>query len=152
MRENEPPCDKTNKMTLRPAKTRISLDGCPGWSESLLGAHAILLVTRRLINVQLLSGCIIKAISLNRTCNRDYFTSFAHFMKSAIVPCNLVLLLKSWTSPTAQTAASTRPHYFHGNWSWNNFYGHSLSAVDSNRAVVSCWRKNALGTGYALVV
>ena len=66
----EPPHDKTNKMTMRPGKTQISLDirpvwsesslcaqwlakdpsflhvdsRCPGWSESLLGAHAILLV------------------------------------------------------------------------------------------------------------
>ena len=34
----EPPHDKTNKMTVRPAKTQISLlirlGGCPGWSES----------------------------------------------------------------------------------------------------------------------
>ena len=29
------------------AKTRIRLGGCPGWSESLLGAHAILLVLSR---------------------------------------------------------------------------------------------------------
>ena len=67
---NEPPHDKTNKMTVPPAKTPINLGirpvwsvfavlrtqaffmrtaktdqtGCPGWSESLLGAHAILLV------------------------------------------------------------------------------------------------------------
>ena len=59
----EPPHDKTNKMTLRPAKTQISLgirpvwsvfavrmkqawvlSGCPDWSESSLGAHTILLV------------------------------------------------------------------------------------------------------------
>ena len=58
----EPPHDKTNKMTVRPANTQISLGirqvwsefalciakgpsflhgGCPGWSESSLGAHAI---------------------------------------------------------------------------------------------------------------
>ena len=56
----EPSHDKTNKMTVRPAKTQISLGtqaffmrtvktlirlgGCPGWSESSLGAHATLLV------------------------------------------------------------------------------------------------------------
>ena len=62
---NEPRHDKTNKMILRPAKTQISLDicpvwsesslaffmqtaktlfrlgGCPGWSESSLGAHSL---------------------------------------------------------------------------------------------------------------
>ena len=67
---SEPPHDKTNKMTVRPAKTQINLGvrpvwsesslcaqwiandlivhsdriGCPGWSASSLGAHAILLV------------------------------------------------------------------------------------------------------------
>ena len=34
----EPPRDKTNKMTLRPAKTQISLGIRPVWSESLLSA------------------------------------------------------------------------------------------------------------------
>ena len=33
---NEPRDDKTNKMTVRPAKTKISLGICPVWSESLL--------------------------------------------------------------------------------------------------------------------
>ena len=33
-----PPHDKTNKMTVRPAKTRISLGICPVWSESSLSA------------------------------------------------------------------------------------------------------------------
>ena len=32
----EPPHDKTNKMTVRPAKTQISLGICPVWSESSL--------------------------------------------------------------------------------------------------------------------
>ena len=30
--EYEPPCDKTNKMTVRPVKTQISLGMCPVWS------------------------------------------------------------------------------------------------------------------------
>ena len=36
----EPWHDKTNKMSVRPAKTQISLGGCPGWSESSLGAQS----------------------------------------------------------------------------------------------------------------
>ena len=35
----EPPHDKTNKITLRPAKTQISLGIRPVWSESSLCAH-----------------------------------------------------------------------------------------------------------------
>ena len=35
----EPPHDKTNKMTLRPAKTQISLGIRPVWSESSLCAQ-----------------------------------------------------------------------------------------------------------------
>ena len=31
---------------------------------------------------------------------------------------------------------------FHGDWSWNVFYGHSLPSADSRRAVVSLWQKN----------
>ena len=34
----EPRHDKTNKVTVRPAKTQISLGICPGWSESSLSA------------------------------------------------------------------------------------------------------------------
>ena len=35
---NEPPCDKTDKVRVRPAKTQISLGICPVWSESSLSA------------------------------------------------------------------------------------------------------------------
>ena len=34
----EPPCDKTNKVSVRPAKTQISLGIRPDWSESSLSA------------------------------------------------------------------------------------------------------------------
>ena len=37
--------------------------------------------------------------------------------------------------------------FFHGDWSWNIFYGHSLSSADSRRVVVSFWRKNVHNTG-----
>ena len=37
--------------------------------------------------------------------------------------------------------------FFHGDWSWNIFYGHSLPSPDSRRAVVSFWRKNVHNTG-----
>ena len=36
---NEPPHDKTNKMTVHPAKTQISLGIRPVWSESSLCAQ-----------------------------------------------------------------------------------------------------------------
>ena len=35
---------RTQTFFMRTAKTLIRLDGCPGWSESSQGAHAILLV------------------------------------------------------------------------------------------------------------
>ena len=56
----EPPRDKTNKMTLRPAKTQISLGIRPVWSESSLSAEESLgpklplSAQRRLIR---LGGC-----------------------------------------------------------------------------------------------
>ena len=37
--------------------------------------------------------------------------------------------------------------FFHGDWSWNIFYGRSLPSADSRRAVVSFWQKNVLNTG-----
>ena len=43
--------------------------------------------------------------------------------------------------------APAQPHNFHGDWSWNNFYSHSLPSSDSRMAVVSYWWKhvNLLG-------
>ena len=38
--------------------------------------------------------------------------------------------------------------FFHGDWSWNIFYSHSLPLADSRRAVVSFWQKN----GHKLVI
>ena len=37
--------------------------------------------------------------------------------------------------------------FFHGDWSWNIFCGHSLPSADSRRAVVSFCRKNVHNTG-----
>ena len=45
-----------------------------------------------------------------------------------------------WSPPRSAT-------FFHGDWSWNIFYGHSLPSADSRRAVVSFWRKNVHNTG-----
>ena len=32
--------------------------------------------------------------------------------------------------------------FFHGDWSWNIFYSHSLPSADTRRAVVSFWWRN----------
>ena len=32
--------------------------------------------------------------------------------------------------------------FFHGDWSWNIFFGHSLPSADSRRTVVSFWHEN----------
>ena len=37
--------------------------------------------------------------------------------------------------------------FFHGDWPWNIFYGHSLPSAETRRAVVSFWRKNVHNTG-----
>ena len=44
-----------------------------------------------------------------------------------------------------QSGVRSRPspaRFFHGDWSWNIFYGHFLLSADSRRAVVSFWWKN----------
>ena len=46
---------------------------------------------------------------------------------------------------TRRSRVQTPPRsatFFHGDWSWNIFYGHSLPSADSRRAVVSFCRKN----------
>ena len=37
--------------------------------------------------------------------------------------------------------------FFHEDWSWDIFYGHSLPSADSRRAIVSFWQKNVHSTG-----
>ena len=49
---------------------------------------------------------------------------------------------RSWVQPPPRSAT-----FFHGDWSWNIFYGHSLPSADSRRTVVSFWRKNVHNTG-----
>ena len=49
---------------------------------------------------------------------------------------------RSWVQPPPRSAT-----FFHGDWSWNIFYGHSLPSADSRRAVFSFWRKNVHNTG-----
>ena len=48
LRKNEPRHDKTNKVSVRPAKTQISLGIRPGWSESSLGAVSSLSAWRNI--------------------------------------------------------------------------------------------------------
>ena len=41
-----------------------------------------------------------------------------------------------------QVRSSGPATFFHGDWSWNNFYGHSPSTADSRRSVVRYWWKD----------
>ena len=72
---------------------------------------------------------------------RDYSLSEAGLGGS--VGCAVRLeTRKSRVQPPPRSAT-----FFHGDWSWNIFYGHSLPSADSRRAVVSFWRKNVHSTG-----
>ena len=42
--------------------------------------------------------------------------------------------------PGVQARIPAKPCNLQGEWSCNNFYGHSLPSADSRRAVVSYWR------------
>ena len=61
---------------------------------------------------------------------------------SGLVGCALTGDQKVASSIPARSAT-----FFHGDWSWNIFYGRSLHSADSRRAVVSFWQKNVHNTG-----
>ena len=64
----------------------------------------------------------------------------------------LALLAQLNAHPTGdQEVAESIPagltKFFHGDWSWNIVYGHSLPSADSRRATVNFWPKNMHNTG-----
>ena len=62
----------------------------------------------------------------------------------------LVAQLDARLTGDQEVAGSTSARsatFFHGDWSWNAFYGHSLPSADSRSPVVSFWRKNVHNTG-----
>ena len=59
----KPPHDKTNKMTVRPAKMwKSRLCGCPGWSRSSLGAQSFCWFYREAAHIRILSMSILTAV------------------------------------------------------------------------------------------
>ena len=81
---SEPLHDKTNKMTVHPAKTQISLGIRPVWSESSLGAHAILLV--------LSWGC-----SFTHDIGKMHQTKKSNTQKSALIILNFNNVILPYT-------------------------------------------------------
>ena len=74
------------------------------------------------------------------------------FEQAKNVQIHIILYMCWMRRPTGdQEVAGSTPteigNIFHGDWSWNIFYGHSLPSADSRRAVVSFWRKNVHNTG-----
>ena len=59
---SEPRHDKTNKMSVRPAKTQIRLGGCPGWSEYLLGTQSLCWFCHVTAQVWWFLPCIIPTV------------------------------------------------------------------------------------------
>ena len=47
----------------------------------------------------------------------------------------VIMRLRLWSPPGLVTV-------FHGDWSWNIFYGYSIRSANSRRAVVSVWQNN----------
>ena len=80
---------------------------------------------------------------------RFLFKRVITFLLSVCVPIHQFLLKRGllkkeriWVQSPPRLVT-----FFRGDWSWNIFYGHSLSSADSRRAVVSFWRKNVHNTG-----
>ena len=62
--------------------------------------------------------------------------SVAHFTRAGSGRMHVRLVFRrSWVR------SSSLATFFHGDWSWNHSYGHSLPMTDSSRAVVRYWRK-----------
>ena len=53
----------------------------------------------------------------------------------------------SWMHVIRRSRVLSQPTFIRGDWPWNIFYGHSLPSADSQKAVVSFWRKNVHNTG-----
>ena len=100
----------------------------------------------RVLLVRKLNFYFLLSISKNRNRNFSFEEEFF------IVLVKLETSMKTWHKHFDTSAAhhyirlqvwSSGPAtFFHGDWSWNNFYGHSLPTADSRRAVVRYWWKD----------
>ena len=151
---------KPTKWSVRPAKTQISLGirpvwsesslsagrklgslathwaHSPGWSESWLGAQVILLVLScGSSNCLMVLRCRMKH-SIKRVTVQHHVACWVYLTRLDQMH---VCLACRWSCVRSLGPAT----FFHWDWSWNNFYGHSLPTVDSSRAAKGC----ELGTG-----
>ena len=142
---------------MRTAKTLFRLGGCPGWSESSLGAHATLLVLSQggsncvcsspfckqnyqwqpLITICSLWG---PSVAINAPCLHVLGSQFPQVAEPGTVDrleaCPLGMQVAPSSIPTSGT-------FFCGDLVIKKkFYSHSPSSADSRRAVVSYWWKN----------
>ena len=127
--------------TERKAKTQIRLGGCPGWSESSLGAHAILVVLSRggsfveRTNADFILPSLVPAFSTNKTPNL-FWVSHSLFFLPVKVP-DMRKVSRSMTKPTkwpvrpAKTQISLGIHTV-----WSEF---SLGCPGWSESSLSAW-------------
>ena len=78
--------DKTNKMSVLPAKTQISI--CPSWSESSLGAHSFCFVKRRLnfLTLSCLNWHNIRSSLYTRLHDTRFWKTLGIFFNATLLP------------------------------------------------------------------
>ena len=117
---------KSHRIFKRLAKALIRLRICAGWSEALLVAHTTLLVisccgseTNEKVHAQV--------FPLHR-CHfwPKQYTLLKHVTCKTIMRLSVAKYPPPPPPPTRGREFDPGPvPYFRGDWSWNNFYGHS---------------------------
>ena len=108
---NEPSRDKTNKVTVRPTRLRsawactqsdqslrCALKWCPGWSESSLGTHVILLVLSRGG-----SNVSLQILRIYLPCLCSYFI---HIKQGMIKHNSVTFLEKNYDIPVSRSISN----------------------------------------------
>ena len=116
----------TQAFFMRTAKILIRLGGCPGWSESSPGAHAILLVLSAL-SVLILDTEYEKTLQ-KRCAPSDNSDQPAH-------PCSLIRLFAK-CSMGIQGCISLGIHQLHGNAGWFSFM--EFEAPEYSKTLETC--------------
>ena len=119
---------RTKTFFMRTAKTLIRLGRCPGWSESLLGAHSFCWFWHVVAHICM--TCINrsgKTMPVHTDCSAKTLTFYAHANCFIHVPHTMWFWpgpVGCMSSTVAGSILRSSKTFFRGDWSRNHFYGH----------------------------